>query len=146
MAGEHYARITIQAALSRNDDKRSSQTISLSFRLAGQLHTFSRGGDPGQFTVPDPNDAIGEDYVRQTVKNVIALLRGRIGIQGLPYVVSEPREAGTIQEPVGNTGATLPVPLVEFDITATDYGKQYNLDFSYYAPSTPTGWFITGQR
>lgn len=146
MAGEHYARITLQAALSHDDDTRSSQTISLSFRLAGQLHTFYRGGDSGQFTVPDPNDVVGEAYVLQTVKNVIALLRGRIGIQGLPYVVSEPREVGTIQEPVGNTGVTVPVPLVEFDITATDYGRGYNLDFSYHAPSTPTGWVISQNR
>jgi hypothetical protein len=35
MAGEQYAKITIQAALSHNDDLRSSQTISLAFRLAG---------------------------------------------------------------------------------------------------------------
>jgi hypothetical protein len=145
MAGELYARITIQAALSHNDATRSTQTIALSFRLAGQLYTFNRGGDPGQFTVPDPNDAIGESYVLQTVKNVIGLLRARITGAGLPYVVSEPREVGTIDDPIG-FAVTVPVPLVEFDITATDYGRRYNLDFSYYNATTPTGWFVAQNR
>jgi hypothetical protein len=145
MAGEHYARITIQAALSPDDKLRATQTISVSFRLAGQLHTFYRGADPGQFVVPDPNDGLGEGYVLQTVKNVLALLRIRIGFQGLPYVVSEPREAGTVDETVFVLGSprTVPVPLVEFDVTATDYGQRYNLDFS---SSHSTGWAIAENR
>jgi hypothetical protein len=144
MAGEQYARITLQAALSRDDDKRGAQTASLRFLLARQLHTLQRGAGPGQFVVPDPND-VGDPYVLQTVQNVQALLRGRIGIQGLPYEVSAPRELGTVEETVvyGSGTFTVSIPVVEFDITATAYGQDYNLDFS---SGYPSGFTLRAQR
>lgn len=141
MAGEHYARITIQAALSHDDKLRATQTISAGFLLAGQWQTFYRGGDPGQFTVPDPND-VGDEYVMQAVKSLLGVLRQRIYTLGLPYVVSEPRQTGTVDETVAVGGSTivLPIPLVEFDVTATDYGRAYTLDFR---PYTTSGFTLT---
>jgi hypothetical protein len=144
MAGEQYAKITIQVALSYDDDKRAAQTASLRFLLARQAHTFVRGGGPSQFVVPDPND-VGDKYVLQTVQHVLALLRGRIGILALPYEVSAPREVGTVDETlrVGSSTTVAQMPLVEFDLTATAYGQDYNLDFTNNYPS---GWAISAQR
>lgn len=144
MAGEHYARLTLQAALSLNDEKRAAQTANLSFLLARTRVTFQRGGNPGQFVVPDPND-VGDKYVLQTVEHVQALLRGYLGIRGLPYEVSAPREVGTVPETIPNgAGGTRvgQMPVVEFDLTATAYGRDYNLDFTNNYPS---GWTITQQ-
>jgi hypothetical protein len=141
MAGEYYARITIQVALSYDDKLRATQTISAGFLLAGQWQTFYRGGNAGQFTVPDPND-VGDEYVMQAVKSLLGVLGQRIYSLGLPYVVSEPRKAGTVNETVnaGSSTLVLPIPVVEFDITATDYGRQYNLDFR---PHTTSGFAIS---
>jgi hypothetical protein len=148
MAGEQYAKISIKAALSRLDSTREEQTRLLRFTLAGQVESIQGGAGPTQFLVPDPDTTgVGDEYALQAIKNLLAVLRGRIGVKGLPYVVSEPRLAGTMQETVSAFGhaVTFTVPLIEFDITATDYGRRYNLDFS--APQnagwSSFGWTIT---
>lgn len=144
MAGEHLAKLTIQATLSHNDYQRGRQTVAVHFTLAGQVVSFYRGGDPGQFVVPDPDQA-GETYALQAVQNVLALLSARIFALGLPYAVSAPRAGSpaTIDDP---NAAGLKIPVVEFDITATDYsasfGRNLDLDFSYEVDLSG-GWAIT---
>jgi hypothetical protein len=136
MAGERYASITIQAALSHNDNQRGNETTALHFSLAGQVVTIRRGGGPGEFVVPDP-DTAGEAYAMQTVQNMLTVLSLRIAFLGLPYLVSAPRNNGTTPDP-NESGST--IPLIEFDIRATSYGSSIDPDFSY---DFNTGWAIT---
>ena len=135
MAGERYASITIQAALSHNDNQRGNQTTALHFTLARQVITVRRGGQAGEFVVPDP-DSVGEGYALQAVQNMLAALGGRIFALGLPYSLSAARQNGTTPDP-NQDGAT--IPLIEFDITATDYGRTLDIDFSY---DYNVGWTV----
>jgi hypothetical protein len=130
MAGERYAKITIQAQLSHDDRQRGDETTRLDFTLGSTTITLYRGGNGGQFSVPDPSDGAGEKYVLQTVQNVLAGLQGQIYLRNLPFVVSAPREVGTMPD---YPGAPAPIPLVQFDITATSYGSgsERNLDFRF---------------
>jgi hypothetical protein len=139
MAGERYASITIQAHLSHHDYNRGLETASLTFTLAGQPITLRRGGGPGEYAVPDPDEAgVGEAYVLQCVQNVLTQLNGRIFARALPYVVSAPRQlTTTIQDPYN---ASAQVPVVEFDITATDYSQGVDLTPGFAYPDS--GWSI----
>ncbi|MGI4760910.1 MAG: SprB repeat-containing protein [Janthinobacterium lividum] len=138
MAGERYARITIQAHLSRNDNARGSETEFLTFQLGNQPVTVRRGGSAGQFVVPDPDEPnVGDKYVLQAVQNMLAVLGARLFGLGLPYVVSAPRELkAAIPDPYD---PSVQVPVVEFDITATAYayGVVVPLELT---TSYATGW------
>jgi len=141
MAGERYAKITIQAALSHEDSVRGAQAQQVTFQLSGQALTFQRGGSPGEYIVPDPNDAgVGEQYVLQTVQNILLLLSARIQTLGLAYTVSAPRQLATTRpDPYDSTSE---MPVVEFDVTATAYGSSHTLAFPVYY-TTPPGWTVT---
>jgi hypothetical protein len=138
MAGERYARITIQAHLSHNDNTRGGETALLDFQLGTQTVRVRRGGQPGEFVVPDPDQA-GDKYVLQAVQNMLAVLGARIFALNLPYQVSAPRETGKTIPDV--TDPSAPIPVVEFDLTATAYafGVVPPLDFM---PSQDSGWTI----
>lgn len=139
MAGERYASITIQAALSHNDNQRGGQTTALHFVLAGQTVTVRRGGQPNEFVVPDPSN-VGEGYAMQAVQNMLAVLGARIFALNLPYQLSAPRNNGTMPDP-NESGAT--IPIIEFDITATAYDIHNGIDFSY---DYNVGWTVTQQQ
>ena len=128
MAGERYSKLTIQAQFTHSDSFRADETARLDFTLGSTTITLRRGGQAGQFTVPDPDEA-GEQYVLQAVQNVLNLLRAQVGSRGLPFAISEPRANGTVPDIDG----TAPRPAVVFDITATDYGPsaERNLAFSF---------------
>jgi hypothetical protein len=140
MAGERYARITLQAHFSRNDNARGNETALADFKLATQTVRVRRGGQPGEFVVPDPDETgVGDKYVLKAVQNLLAVLGPRLFFLNLPYQVSAPRETGkTVPDPYDNSSQ---IPVVEFDITATAYdvGPVPPLGFeSSYA----TGWTI----
>ncbi|MGI4762329.1 MAG: SprB repeat-containing protein [Janthinobacterium lividum] len=142
MPGERYSRLTIQAQLSHDDVQRGDETTRLDFALGSTTITLYRGGQPGEFIVPDPDDGAGEKYALQTVQNVVAQLRGRIFARSLPFEVSAPREAGTLPD---YAGAPAPIPLVQFDITATSYGlgndRALGFSFPHFAGYQPN-WAI----
>jgi hypothetical protein len=143
MAGERYASITIQVALSHDIVVRGAQTQSVNFVLGGKTLSFGRGGGPSEFVVPDPSDpSVGEQYVMQCVQNLLSRLGPAIALSfgGLPFRVSFPRAAGTKPDPYNSTA----MPVVEFDIIATTYSADNTLSFStgyLYEP----GFFVTNQ-
>jgi len=142
MAGEQYARMTIQAALSHDSNVRGSQTLAVRFVLAGTTLEFRRGGGPNEFIVPDPQNAsVGEEYVMQCVQNILAVLGSAIFARGLPFRLSAPRKAGTRPDPYNSTA----MPVVEFDVEATTYGAANTLDFSTGYPVEP-GFALTGRQ
>lgn len=144
MAGERYAKITIQAMLSHNDNERGTATTHLAFQFGNQTIDVYRGGQPGQFVVPDPDGkefAAGEQYALLAVQNMLNVLGPRIFALQLPYYISAPHQVGTIPDPNASGGP--PIPVIEFSITATDYayGKNFALGFSN--PYTGRGWAVT---
>ncbi|WP_151087393.1 SprB repeat-containing protein [Hymenobacter baengnokdamensis] len=142
MAGERFAKITIQAALSHDISVRGAQTYALDFVLAGTTLEIRRGGGVGEFVVPDPEDAhVGEQYVMQCVQNMLNVLGPAIFFRGLPFVVSAPRAAGTKPDPYSST----PMPVVEFDIEATTYSADNTLDFTNGYANEP-GFVVTSRQ
>lgn len=144
MAGERYSKLTIRAAWSFVAQTRGDQTTEVRFKLGGQWETYRRGGGSTDFVVPDPNDLTPpRSFVLEGVKNLLALVRATIARRGLPYVVSEPRDAGDDASHLNNNGTftseVAPWPIVEFDITAKVYERDYNLDFSAVSAS---GWQV----
>lgn len=138
MAGERLSKLTIVVSLSPNDEVRGNQTTHVRFKLAGAWMEYYRGAysQQRQFVVPDPDD-VGRDYVKQAVDNLLALIRLDVQSRTLPYVVSASRDLGNDI----NSGW----PRIEFDIEATQYQSQYDLDFYNYYLGQPSGWAITRQ-
>lgn len=135
MAGERLTKITVQASLSPNDNERGNQTARVRLQLGGVWLDYYRGAytQQRQFDVPDPDD-VKRDYVKLAVDNLLALVKLDIQSRGLPYTVSVSRD-------LGNDVAT-GWPKVAFDIEATQYQPQLNLDFfSYYTGGNP-GWAV----
>jgi hypothetical protein len=130
MAGERLSKITIRAALSRNDYDRGNQTREVRFYLANNWVSFFRGAYPylNQYAVPDPDD-VQEAYVMQAVTNLIAVVKQEISKRGAAYTVSDPRDAGY--------DLFTNVPQVDFDIEATTYTAG---DLDFY--SSPEGWKV----
>lgn len=149
MAGERYAKITVRAAFSWNAPTRGYQTEKLSFRLAGQWHSYYRGGGANEYVVPDPGTGGPDprDFVLRTVNNVLALVRQTIQQRGLSYTISAARDAGDdsshVGQQIGLYKETNPWPVVEFDVEANLYDPLYDLDFADDATfnSSPfAGW------
>jgi hypothetical protein len=135
MAGERLAKLTIEASLHISDGIRGNQTFLVRFQLAGAWVDYRRGPYTSlrQFIVPDPDD-VGRDYVKQTVDNLLALVKLDIQARGLPYVVSASRD-------MGNDLLTNQ-PRIQFDIEATQY-VGLNLDFENYdGTGSPRGWRV----
>jgi hypothetical protein len=129
MAGERFAKITVRITLSHNDNVRGAETTRWTFGLSGQAIDISRGGNAGQFVVPDP-DQVGESYALATVSNALTQLTGRIIARGLPYAVSAPRQVGTAKTYTTYGDDSPEAPIIEFSITATAYGPTIALDFN----------------
>lgn len=134
MAGERLTKLTIRASWSRNDDVRADQTREVRFLLANTWVAFQRGGYPylGQFAVPDPDD-VQEEYMKQGVGNLVAVIKQVMQQRGLTYTVSEPRDAGV--DPFTTWRQ------VDFDLEATTY-DQGNLDFFNTYSGMPSGWQV----
>ncbi len=137
MAGEKLAKLTVRAFFSRDDFTRALQTTRVRFRLAGTWYAFDRGADPGQYTVPDPDDDDGgqHTYVLHAVTNLLALVKATVTQRNLPYLVSDPRDAGD--------DALTGRPLVDFDVSALDYSPPLDLAFEFPVPNG--GGFFPGQ-
>jgi hypothetical protein len=146
MAGERLTKLTILVSLSPNDLVRIMQTDKVRVRLAGRWITYAQGAytQQRQFVVPDPDD-VQRAYVQQAVDNFLALLKLDIQSLGLAYVVSASRDLGNDI----STGW----PRIAFDIEATQYDPQLDLDFenpmppppSWFTTPVPAGW-VVGQR
>ena len=137
MAGERYASITIQAAISHDDDARGTQMFLNTFTLAGRRIDIQLGGNPGQVTAPDPDD-VGEQYAHIALQNLVNVLSARIYSLGLPYVVTGPRDAGQVPDPI-DSGQQVTVQ--EITITATSYGYNLNPDWQNIYDSK--NWTLT---
>jgi hypothetical protein len=142
MAGERYAKITVRVAWSWIKQTRQTQTEQVSFRLAGQWHSYRRGGNANEFVVPDPSGATPRDFVQRGVNNLLALVRQTIAQRGLSYTISAVRDAGDdssqVGQQIGFYKETDPWPIVEFDIEANLYAPLYDLDFADDAPFNST--------
>jgi hypothetical protein len=138
MAGERLAKITVRAAWSWVRQTRQYQTDQVSFYLAGQWHSYRRGGNANEFVVPDPSGATPRDFVRRGVENLLALVRQTIAQRGLSYTISAVRDAGDdsshVGQQIGFYHETDPWPIVEFDVVAGLYDPRYDLDFADDAP------------
>lgn len=144
MPGEKLAKLTAQVVLSRNDAVRGAQTRQFRFTLGGQQLDFYRGGQPGEFIVPDPDEpGVGDQYAMQAMQNVLNLLRGRIFALGLPYEVSV-RQLGTTTTYYDSSPEAA---LIEFTLTATDYGPDKTIGFEWFYgdPVFPGAFKITDQ-
>jgi hypothetical protein len=136
MAGERFAKITIQASFATYPRTRGEQAREVSLKLAGQWAVFRLGGNPAQyeFALPDANSQDLHAYMLDGITNLIAVIRAYIKDKSLPYTVSDVRY-------VGDNPANLEQPIVEFDVEATTYYKVNDLEFTY--PSyAPTAWWI----
>ena len=148
MAGERYAKLTIRASWSWDSFYRGLQTQEVRFKLAGQWVTFFRGGQPGQFIVPEPGDfAVPREFVLHGVNNLLTVLRQAIAQRGLSYAVSVARDTGDATQHVGETVGNQPIdarypwPMVEFDIVASLYDAAYDLAFTdYFMLNGESGW------
>jgi hypothetical protein len=143
MAGERYSKLTIRAAWSQLDYLRADQTQEVRFRLAGQWVTYRRGAYPdrNEFVVPDPDD-VGRDYVLRGVKGLLDLVQKTITDRGLSYTVSAPRDGGDSLDHVNAEAGVFDTrtrSVVEFDIEASVYDANYDLNFSSVYQ---TGWKI----
>ncbi|MGI4833269.1 MAG: SprB repeat-containing protein [Janthinobacterium lividum] len=143
MAGERYAKLTLRAGWSWNDSIRGAQTEAVRFRLAGAWVTLRRGGNAGQYVVPDPDDnGLGHDFVKQGLDNLRTVLQQAITQRGLSYSLSAVRELG--DDP---TNGNVPFdggpawPQAEFDVLANVYDDQLDLDFATDSPYG--GWLAT---
>ena len=135
MAGERLAKLTIEASFALEAGTRGDQTAHVRLRLGGSWLDYYRGAYTQQheFVVPDPAD-VQRAYVQQAVDNLLTLVKLDVQSRGLPYVVSDSRD-------VGNTlGSNL--PRIQFDITATQYSPQYDLDFQSLYQGQPPGWTV----
>jgi hypothetical protein len=154
MAGERYAKITVRAAWSWVRNTRQQQTEQVSFKLAGQWHSYRRGGNAGEFAVPDPGTGGPDprDFVLRGVNNLLALVRQTIAQRGLSYTISAARDAGDDSSHVGQQlgffKETDPWPIVEFDVVANLYDPRYDLDFADDGLFNNTVWagFARTQR
>jgi hypothetical protein len=154
MAGERYAKITVRAAWSWIRNARQQQTEQVSFHLAGQWHSYRRGGNAGEFVVPDPGTGGPDprDFVLRGVNNLLALVRQTIQQRGLSYTISAARDAGDDSSHVGQLFGffkeTDPWPIVEFDVVANLYDPRYDLDFADDGLFNNTAWagFARTQR
>jgi hypothetical protein len=134
MAGERLTKLTIQVSLAPNDSDRGSQTSEVRLRLGGSWISYYRGAytQQHQYVVPDPDD-VQRDYVKQAVDNLLALVKLDIQSRGLPYTVSASRD-------LGNDVFT-GWPKIAFDIEATQYSPQLDLDFDNRSP-LPDGFKV----
>jgi len=135
MAGERLSKLTVLVSLSPNDNVRGNQTTEVRLRLAGVWISYYRGAyqQQHQYPVPDPDD-VQRAYVQQAVDNLLALVKLDIQSRGLPYVVSASRDLGNDL----STGW----PKIAFDIEATQYRQQFDLDFENRGSTSPPGWFV----
>ena len=131
MAGERFAKLTLRASWSLDDETRGTQTL-VRIRLLGVWEEFGHGSDFGQnqFHVPDPDD--DADYLKNGVANLIAVIRASCARRSLSYVVSDAREAGLDSY----TG----LKQFDFDVTAASYDSGYDLDFDYF--TNYGGWQV----
>ncbi|TPG71975.1 hypothetical protein [Hymenobacter nivis] len=142
MPGEHLAKLTIRVSFSRADEVRAAQSEEVRFRLAGTWFTYRRGGNgplANEFVVPDPDDDDGrEDYVKNAVTNLVGLIKNTVQQRNLPYLVSEvralPLDFATQQG------------VAEFDISALEYVKSYDLSFFCRYTGTPSGWTVIANQ
>jgi len=139
MAGERFSKLTIRAAFSWDIVGRGRQTDRVDILLAGQWHSYYRGGGPNEFVVPDPGTGGPDprDFVLRTVNNLLVLVRRTIAQRNLSYTVSAPRDMGddTSHNGKADLGYGFPPqnnawPIVEFDIEANVYDARYDLDFA----------------
>ena len=139
MAGERFAKLTVRAAFSWDIVGRGRQTDRVDILLAGQWHSYYRGGGPNEFVVPDPGTGGPDprDFVLRTVNNLLVLVRRTIAQRNLSYTVSAPRDMGddTSHNGQSDPGYGFPTqnqpwPIVEFDIEANVYDPTYDLDFA----------------
>ncbi|MGI4760598.1 MAG: hypothetical protein ACRYF0_07830 [Janthinobacterium lividum] len=134
MAGERLTKLTILVSLSPNDNARGEQTTEVRLRLAGGWISYYRGAytQQHQYEVPDPDD-VKREYVKQAVDNLLALVKLDVQTRGLPYTVSASRDLGNDV----NTGW----PKIAFDLEATQYSQQLDLDFENRS-SLPDGFTV----
>jgi hypothetical protein len=139
MAGERFSKLTVRAAFSWDIVGRGRQTDRIDILLAGQWHSYYRGGGSNEFVVPDPGTGGPDprDFVLRTVNNLLVLVRRTIAQRGLSYTVSAPRDMGddTSHNGKSDPGFGFPTqnqpwPIVEFDIEANVYDPLYDLDLS----------------
>ena len=137
MAGERLSKLTILVSLSPNDYNRGQQTTEVRLRLGGGWISYYRGAytQRHEYAVPDPDD-VQRAYVQQAVDNLLALVKLDVQTRGLPYTVSASRDLGNDI----STGW----PKVAFDIEATQYDTQLDLDFENRSPLTDG--FVVQQR
>lgn len=136
MAGERLTKLTLEAHFHESDGIRGNQTNQVRFALGGVWVDFYRGAltSQHQYVVPDPSD-VGRDYVKQAVDNLLSLLRLDIQSRGLPYTVSVSRDMGN------QLGTNF--PRIQFDIEATQYSTQLDLDFANPDPTgSVSGWTV----
>jgi hypothetical protein len=156
MAGERYAKITIQAAWSWNAFARGRQTEQVDIYLAGVWTTYRRGANAvnNEFVVPDPaNTTPARDFVKQGVQNLLDRIRATLFLRGLSYSISGPRDVGDDSSHVGTFLYSQPEsvawPIIEFDIIANVYDASYDLAFADYSSAQQQqagGWRVVSTQ